>query len=327
MGIRVNQEHSHRETAIRDAFGGVGHDVLRPRLWRAPVVFASPHSGNIYPDSFRDVSPLPLRDLRRNEDAHVDSLFAHVTELGAPLLRARFPRCYVDANRAGDDLPPEWRDSASEVRRSAKTVRSSKIGKPAKARSQGRANLGLGVVPLIINERLGIYRHPPSRAEVRARIAALHAPYHAELARLLEESHRGFGRALLVDCHSMPGFAAGVRRGGRAVAAERRADIILGDGHGRTAGAGTVDLLERLFAARGYRVGRNRPYAGGHTTLHYGQPDLGREAIQIEINRDLYLNAVTLAPKPGFERLRADLRAICEELMEAISPDRAEAAQ
>ena len=316
-----------RREAELAAFGGRGHDVVRPARavgWRAPVVFASPHSGDVYPPAFRAGSDQPLRVLARNADARVDDLFAGVTELGAPLISARFPRCYVDANRAGDDLPPEWADAWEKGCSGHSTPQEASL--PASAY---RADMGLGVVPLVIGERVGIYRHPPGVEAVRARLDALYRPYHGALADLLEEARSRFGRAVLVDCHSMPGFAAASVKGGRGngAAPVRRADIVLGDGHGTTASADVVDRLEAAFERRGFRVVRNRPYAGGFSTLHYGRPHSGVEAVQIEINRDLYLNPATGRVKRGYGRLVVDLRGVCAEVIAGLAPDMRAAAE
>ena len=286
--------------------------------WRAPVVFASPHSGDVYPPAFRAGSDQPLRVLARNADARVDDLFANVPELGAPLISARFPRCYVDVNRAGDDLPPEWAEAWDKGLSGRSAPQEERL--PASAY---RADIGLGVVPLVISERVGIYRHPPTVDAVRARLQALYRPYHAALAGLLAEAQSHFGRAVLVDCHSMPGFAVGSAKGSRksGSAPVRRADIVLGDGHGTTASAEVVDRLEAAFEQRGYRVVRNRPYAGGFSTLHYGQPETGVEAVQIEINRDLYFNPATARVKRGYGRLVVDLRGVCAELIAGLGDD------
>ena len=302
------------------AFGGRGHDVVMPDPWSAGVVFASPHSGMVYPDSLLRASPLTRRELRRNEDALVDRLFACAPELGAPLLRARFPRCFVDVNRAGDDLPPEWRPE-----RQAGNGCVEAGGPDLSGTSAYRARMGLGVVPLIISENLAIYRHPPSRLEAAARLCALYHPYHRALRELLDRALARFGEALLIDCHSMPGYAAEVR--GSRTRPSRRADIVLGDAHGKAARPEHMEAVHEAFARRGYRVVRNHPYAGGYATLHYGQPSRGVGAIQIEINRDLYLNPVTLAPKAGYDDLARDMRGVVAEVVAALRPGLAIAAE
>ena len=296
-----------REAAWLRAEFGQGFDLRAPAFPRAGVVFASPHSGAHYPDAFVAGSGLGREALRRNEDALVDALFSCAPASGAPLLSARFPRSFVDVNRAGDDLPPEWQEPGA--------VPAVREGSAAY-----RARLGLGVVPLLISEREAIYSHPPSAAAVHARLDCLYRPYHSALKAQLDGALRRWDGALLVDCHSMPGSAVG-RRG------TPRADIVLGDAHGRAAREGTTALLEELFKARGYRVARNHPYAGGFATLHYGRPDRGVEAVQVEINRDLYLDPVTLGPSRGYARLSRDIAGIVGELVAARAPGLREAAE
>ena len=269
-----------------------GHDIARPALWRAGVVFASPHSGSVYPKSFRDQSVLSAAQLRRNEDMFVDKLVAGCVEAGAPLLNARFPRCFVDVNRAPTELPRDW--AVAPVKETA------------------RAAAGLGVVPTHLGERTPIYRRPPSRADAHARLRALYDPYHAALAGLIHEAQARFGACLLVDCHSMPGFAP---------MGSRRPDIVLGDRFGRACAPETLSLFRALFQGEGYSVAVNYPYAGGFITEHYGRPDMGVEAVQIEINRDLYLNPVTLAPKRGYDALAEALGRICARVIEARAPE------
>jgi N-formylglutamate amidohydrolase len=265
-----------------------GFDIFKPQAWQAGVVFASPHSGRHYPQAFQDQSPLSLAQLRRNEDFFVDQLIAGCVPSGAPLLSARFPRCYVDVNRAPTELPQDWAIS------------------PAK--ETPRAAAGLGVVPTHINERTPIYRTAPTRDQAHARLRTLYDPYHAALAGLIRDAQARFGQCLLVDCHSMPGFAP---------MGSRRPDIILGDRFGRSCIGETLAMVRTLFQQEGYSVAVNYPYAGGFITKHYGQPSLGVEVVQIEINRDLYLNPVTLSPKRGYDRLAAALDRIMGKIISA----------
>ena len=288
---RANTNATPREAdALRALLPG--HAVERPAAWRAGVVFASPHSGSLYPRAFREQSVLSAAQLRRNEDMFVDKLVGGCVAAGAPLLRARFPRCYVDVNRAPTELPQDW--SVAPIKETA------------------RAAAGLGVVPTHIGERTPIYRRPPTRADAHARLRELYDPYHAALAELIREGQRRFGQCLLVDCHSMPGFAP---------MGSRRPDIILGDRFGRACAPETLSLMRSLFQDEGYSVAVNYPYAGGFITEHYGRPDIGVEAVQIEINRDLYLNPVTLAPKRGYDRLAEALGRITARIVTAREPD------
>ena len=266
--------------------------LLRPPHWRASVLFASPHSGNIYPQSFIERSALSTAQLRKNEDIFVDKLFAPCVAAGAPLLTARFPRCFVDVNRGEDEVPPNWCDS------------------PRK--SSARAQAGLGVIPTHINETTAIYRRSPDPEVLRMRLARLYRPYHDTLQDLITECVSRFGQALLIDCHSMPGFAP---------MGSRRPDIILGDRFGKSCHPDTFARIQGIFRAAGYTVSTNYPYAGGYVTSHYGRPDLGIETVQIEINRDLYLNPVTLAPKKGYDALAEDLTYITQSIIRAFIPN------
>lgn len=267
-------------------------EVSRPAQWRAGVVFASPHSGNVYPKSFIERSHLTVAQLRRNEDIFIDKLFGPCIATGAPLLTALFPRCYVDVNRAENELPAEWLHEA--------------------ATPSARAQAGLGVIPTHMSETTQIYNQSLDIEVARMRLAHLYRPYHNALQDLLSDCVERFGQALLIDCHSMPGFSP---------MGSRRPDIILGDRFGKSCHPDTIARLQRIFRAAGYTVSTNYPYAGGFVTAHYGRPESGIEAVQIEINRDLYLNPVTLAPKRGYDRLAGDLVNIIREIIYQTIPD------
>lgn len=278
-----------------DVFGK-GHEVDQPTNWKASVIFASPHSGAMYPPELLARSKLSAHQLRRNEDIYIDHLFHSAVAAGAPLLRATFPRVIVDVNRAANELPPEWQVL--------------NLGLDAD-QSTPRALAGLGVVPTYLSETQSIYFKMPGIDDVANRLKRLYHPYHKTLQGLLEISLNRFGRALLVDCHSMPGFAP---------LGSRRPDIILGDRFGTSCHPDTLALLRELFTHAGYSVGINYPYAGGYTTTHYGRPHEGVEAIQIEVNRDLYVNPVTLSPKSGYTQLTEDLRVITREIVASAMP-------
>ena len=212
---------------------GKGHDIQTPSVWRGGVIFASPHSGAIYPSSLLERANVSSYQLRRNEDIFIDHLFHSAIDAGAPFIRALFPRVVVDVNRAASELPPHW---------------VSLINEPNTQSSTPRAAAGLGVVPTYLSENLPIYNRLPSPADVKQRLTKLYYPYHAALNDLLNMSMKRFGRALLVDCHSMPGFAP---------MGSRRPDIILGDRFGTSCHPDTLALFQRLFTQTGYSVGIN----------------------------------------------------------------------
>lgn len=275
-----------------------GHIVERPEAsgWRGGVVFASPHSGSIYPKDLLSRVKLSPHQIRRNEDIYIDHLFQSAVAAGAPFLRAVFPRVLVDVNRAETELPIHW----------AEILDGAELSQPTP-----RAAAGLGVVPTFLSETQPIYERLPTDADVKARIETLYRPYHAALQDLIDDSLSHFGQALLVDCHSMPGFAA---------MGSRRPDVILGDRFGTSCHPDTIALFRELFQSAGYSVGVNYPYAGGFVTSHYGRPSDGVEAIQIEMNRDLYVNPVTLSPKSGYVKLMEDLKAITREIVDSSVP-------
>ena len=233
--------------------------ILRPVLQTLPFVFASPHSGRIYPASLVEKSRLNALTLRRSEDAFVDALFAGSGPLGAPLIAARFPRAYCDANRGAGDLHPGMFSGPLALAVDAPSP---------------RVQAGLGVIPRIVRDGAEIYRGKLSPEEARTRIELLHQTYHRALARLVEETLARFGAAIVIDCHSMPSALA-------------VPDIVLGDRYGAAAPPALTAWAENAFAGAGFSIARNSPYAGGYTTSLYGRGETNCHALQIEINRSL----------------------------------------
>ena len=267
-------------------------DVQRPTVQSLPLVLASPHSGIEYPADFLAASRLDPLALRRSEDSFVDELFAAAPRLGAPLLAARFPRAYVDVNREAYELDPSMFCDTLPGFVNA--------GSP-------RVRMGLGTIARLVASGEEIYTEKLSFAEVWHRIERHYRPYHQVLNRLVEETQALFGGYLLVDCHSMP---SGVGSGyGRSWA-----DIVLGDCHGGACAPQILEAARRFLAERGFTVAINAPYAGGFTTDHYGRPDLHRHALQIEINRALYMNEQNYRRKPYFARLARELTELVTRL-------------
>lgn len=263
----------------------------RPDRLTSRVVFASPHSGSDYPPDLLRESVLDRHAIRSSEDAFVDRLFACAPEFGAPLLAAAAPRAYVDLNRAADELDPALIEG---IRRGPHNP---------------RVASGLGVIPRVVANGRAIYRGKIPQAEATGRLRRVWEPYHARLRQLMDEAHAAHGEAILVDCHSMPHEAvASLARGGR------RAEVVIGDRFGASAGAGIVDLIEAAFVAQGFAVARNAPFAGAYTTQHYGMPGRGRHAVQVEIDRALYMDEASIRPHHGFEPLRVALRAVIAEV-------------
>ncbi len=267
-------------------------ETIRPRRLLAPVVFNSPHSGRVYPERFLAMTRLDKLSIRQSEDAFVDELFARAPHLGAPLLRAHFPRAYLDVNREPWELDPTMFHEPLSDRFNT---------------TSPRVAAGLGTLARVVAENKPIYRDRLTLEDARMRIEGIYHPYHAALQKLLSEAVAAFGVTVLIDCHSMPRIAR---------TSERAApDIVLGDRYGTTCAPALVDLVETVFTAAGLRVARNRPYAGGFCTRSYGRPQHGVHALQIEISRHLYMNEVTLAKSANFDAVRG----VIERLVMALT--------
>jgi N-formylglutamate amidohydrolase len=260
---------------------------------RVPFVFNSPHSGRHYPERFLALTRLDRMAIRRSEDSYVDELFGAAAPLGAPLLAANFPRAYLDVNREPWELDPRM---FAEPVPSFANIRSARVAG------------GLGTVPKLVGEGLDIYAGRLPLAEAVSRIEHVYKPYHDTLKRLLTRTHARFGYAVLIDCHSMP---ASIRIGDSGL----RPDFIIGDRFGVSATRALTETAISLLASMGYTVAHNKPYAGGFITEHYGRPARGLHALQIEINRGLYMNEHTLVRSAGFDALADDLARFSAELM------------
>jgi len=256
-------------------------ETIRPRRLVAPLVFNSPHSGRVYPERFLAMTRLDHLSIRQSEDAWVDELFARAPHLGAPMIRAHFPRAYLDVNREPWELDPTMFVEPLSDRFNT---------------TSPRVAAGLGTLARVVAENKPIYRDRLTLDDARMRIEGIYHPYHAALQRLLGEAINAFGVALLIDCHSMPRI---MRSNDKAAP-----DIVLGDRYGTTCAPALIDLAETVFASDGLRVARNRPYAGGFATRTYGRPQHGVHALQIEISRHLYMNEVTLTKNEGFDAIR-----------------------
>jgi N-formylglutamate amidohydrolase len=270
--------------------------VATPREQKAPFVFCSPHSGRVYPASFLAASRLDAHALRKSEDCYVDDLFSGVADLGVPLISARFPRAYLDVNREPYELDPElFRESMPPY---ANTQSSRVIG-------------GLGTIARIVADGEEIYQDRIELSAALERIDRLYKPFHSALAGLLDATWRQFGIAILIDCHSMPSASIGQPQ-------SMRPDFVLGDRFGASCDGKLTRFLRELLVGQGYEVQLNRPYAGGYITEHYGRPLRGLHALQIEVNRSLYLDEASLTRTARFAEVKRDLTTtvnrLCREL-------------
>lgn len=262
--------------------------VLRPRS-PGRIVFASPHSGTIYPATMAVDPALTEASLRSAEDALVDRLVSSGVEQGATVVLAGLGRAWVDLNRDPDDLDPVLIEGLPDASVSARTA------------------AGYGVIPRLAGDGCALYARRLTLAEARERIARCHAPYHTALAREMEAARARHGEAVLVDWHSMPARAAGGSRG---------PDVVLGDRHGSSCAADLTRRLRRAFEALGWRVALNQPYAGGWTTQRWGRPAEGFHAVQIELNRALYFDEAARVPGPGWSRTAKGVARVIAELLD-----------
>ncbi|MHA6263082.1 N-formylglutamate amidohydrolase [Arenibacterium sp. CAU 1754] len=270
----------------------VAYQLSQPVQRRSAVVFASPHSSSDYPGWFVRRSLLDEITIRSSEDAFVDLLFDAAPEYGAPFLKAGAPRAFIDLNRSSEELDPALIEG---VKRQGHNP---------------RVASGLGVVPRVVANGRAIYRGKLPLAEARRRIDLYWTPYHNALRTLLDESHAQFGQAILVDCHSMPHEAMdGVAKG-----AIRRPQVVLGDRFGAAASGEIVDRIEAAFANVGLTVTRNSPFAGAYVTQAYGRPSRRQHAIQVEIDRSLYMDERNILPNENFDAFRAMLRQVISDI-------------
>jgi N-formylglutamate amidohydrolase len=274
--------------------------VHAPARQSAPLVFCSPHSGTDYGETFRRASRLDFATLRKSEDSHVDALFAAAPAHGSPLLCALFPRAYVDPNREPFELDPAmFKERLPDYVNTASP----------------RVAAGLGTIARVVCNGAEIYRDKLRFAEALERINECYRPYHQALADLVGETRRRFGRAVVIDCHSMPSVGGPMDRDPGA----KRVDFVLGDAYGTSCHPALATAAEALLRRFGYVVSRNMPYAGGFTTRHWGKPAHGTHALQIEINRALYMDEDSYERRNGFGRVREHISALIAHLI-AFTP-------
>ncbi|GIT88339.1 N-formylglutamate amidohydrolase [Roseobacter sp. OBYS 0001] len=270
----------------------VAYHICLPKRDTSCVVFASPHSGSAYPKDMIRKTVLNDRLIRSSEDAFVDRLFDCAPAFGARFIKAAAPRAYVDLNRSPDELDPALIEG---VRRQGHNP---------------RVASGLGVIPRVVANGRAIYRGKIAMADAQERLDRYWHPYHQKLQVLLNDAHSFHGQAVLIDCHSMPHEAVEsvVRSGGQ------RPDIVLGDRFGAAAAGSVVDRVEAAFVAQGFRVARNAPFAGAYIAQAYGRPQRGQHAVQVELDRALYMDEKRIRTNSNFEAVRAAIRAAVAEI-------------
>jgi N-formylglutamate amidohydrolase len=307
LGKSGKQAVKHKERALNAQNTGAilpqqqnqAFEILAPAQWLVPMVFNSPHSGKLIPESLKRLTRMPLQQLHRSEDCFVDELFSFCLDLGAPMLRALFSRTYLDLNREPYELDPQM------------------FVEPLPGfmnSTSPRVLAGLGTLPRIVSEGEDIYRGRIPLEEALARIDTCYRPYHRALTSLINELHEAMGFSLLIDCHSMPSSSVKHLRG----PGERSIDVVLGDRFGAACNRDITGVLEHALAAEGLNVVRNRPYAGGFITETHGSPRHNRHAVQIEINRALYMDELKMEKIRGYSSLQNALMRVFRTLADFL---------
>lgn len=285
---------------MRSSSSDLPYSLVQPTSL-GPILVSSPHSGRDYPADFVERSILDAHELRQSEDMYVDELFAGAPMAGASLLAARYPRAYVDLNRGIHEIDRDLIDGDFPAHRD---------------QSLPRVQAGLGIIPRIVAEDTPIYRETLSSADVDHRLQDIYHPYHRCLNDQLTAAHQAHGFAVLIDAHSMPAQA------GRAIAPANHSaqlDIVIGNCHNASCAPALSDLIGSFLSRAGYTCSFNRPYAGGYITSHYGRPRQGRHALQIEINRSLYMDEANYTKTANFKILCDDLAALIAHLAQSLS--------
>jgi N-formylglutamate amidohydrolase len=265
-----------------------------PAAAAVPLVLDSPHSGRDFPADF-DAAVTEF-DLREGEDCFVDELYLPATELGVPLLAALFPRTYLDPNRHHGDIDLELIEGGRW---------------PHEHVPSGKHRIGKALIWRTLDDGRPIYSRKLAVSEVVARIERCHAPYHARLRALLDETHRRFAAVYHINCHSMPAVGGKQGEGGEGTP---RAEFVLGDRDGTTCDPAFTEFVRATLVAMGYNVAVNDPYKGVELVKAYSDPRRHRHSLQVEINKKLYMDEASRTKHEGFARLQANLTRLVEAI-------------
>ncbi len=260
------------------------HSIVEPASLKSGVVFALPHSGRDYGVSFLNQSILNQRSIRSSEDAFLDQLIDGIEKYGAPKIIANAPRAFIDLNRSIDELDPAL---ISGIKNSIRNP---------------RVSSGLGVIPRVVAHGKEIYRGKISFEQAQSRIAYYWKPYHKDLSDLLKRAQSIYGQSLLIDMHSMPHEAVSTQS-----SFIKAPEIVVGDRFGMSSDPEFTNLVISILKQHGFRVAKNTPFAGAFITKHHGKIKERIHAIQLEIDRSLYMNEEQVSPNSGFETLKLRL--------------------
>ena len=276
------------------------YSIISPDTPSNGIVYNSPHSGRYLPVEFlNQYEGQPIR-LHQSGDSRMDDVIGGITSAGSCLFKNHYGRIYVDTNRDVREIDPAClKDSP----RGLQFIRSEKVMR------------GFGVIPMKTFDGKDIYPEPGlTHDAARARLEEVYYPVHEALAALLEQARDRFGYYLLVDCHSMPSY----RFMNSRLPSNRQADVVIGNNYDKSCSRKISRYVAQHFEEDGLSVRFNAPYAGGYNTVHYGVPDRKRHAIQIELNRNLYLNEEDLSLNGNFENLRDSITKLADKLNREI---------
>ena len=260
------------------------HTIVEPSTLTSGVVFALPHSGQDYGVSFLNQSILDKISIRSSEDAFLDQLIDGIEKYGAPKIIANAPRAFIDLNRSTDELDPALISGIKN------NIRSPRISS------------GLGVIPRVVSHGKEIYRGKLSLEQAKSRIEYYWKPYHKDLSNLLKRAQSIYGQSLLIDMHSMPHEAVSTQS-----SFIKAPEIVVGDRFGMSSDPEFTNLIVSILKQHGFRVAKNKPFAGAFITKHHGKIKDRTHAIQLEIDRSLYMDEELILPDSGFEKLKSRL--------------------
>ena len=260
------------------------HTIVEPDSLTSGVVFALPHSGRDYGVSFLNQSILDEISIRSSEDAFLDQLIDGIEEYGASKIIANAPRAFIDLNRSTDELDPAL---ISGIKNNVRNPRISS---------------GLGVIPRVVSHGKEIYRGKLSLEQAQSRIEYYWKPYHRDLSILLKRAQSIYGQSLLIDMHSMPHEAVATQS-----SFIKAPEIVVGDRFGMSSDPEFTNLIVSILKHHGFRVAKNTPFAGAFITKHHGKIKERTHAIQLEIDRSLYMNEEQISPNSGFGKLKSRL--------------------
>ena len=260
------------------------HSIVEPVSLTSGVVFALPHSGRDYGVSFLNQSILDQLSIRSSEDAFLDQLIDGIEKYGAPKIIANAPRAFIDLNRSTDELDPAL---ISGIKNNIKNPRISS---------------GLGVIPRVVSHGKEIYRGKLSFEQAQSRIKYYWKPYHTDLSNLLQRSQSVFGQSLLIDIHSMPHEAVSTQS-----PFIKAPEIVVGDRFGMSSDPEFTNLVISILKQHEFKVAKNTPFAGAFITKHHGKVKKRIHALQLEIDRSLYMDEEKISPNSEFEKLKTRL--------------------